>query len=144
MKQKEKLFQKQDILQWRVNTEDQIEAERVKRDPSKAFQYILPDTTKEVEGLKDEAEYFTNQAYREVKRVALNDYEMARENFVNMGEMMMRLIYQMNIGWQEFLGFYTGLNQQRKEYDEKFAENRGIGEEVEDPNDPAEDRKSVV
>lgn len=25
----------------------------------------------------------------------MNDYEMARENFVNMGEMMMRLIYQV-------------------------------------------------
>jgi hypothetical protein len=25
----------------------------------------------------------------------MNDYDMARENFVNMGEMMMRLIYQV-------------------------------------------------
>jgi hypothetical protein len=48
------------VLAWRVNTEDQLEAERVKRDPSKAFQFILPDTTKEVESLREEAEYFTN------------------------------------------------------------------------------------
>ena len=27
----------------------------------------------------------------------MNDYDMARENFVNMGEMMMRLIYQVRI-----------------------------------------------
>lgn len=46
---------------------------------------------------------------------------------------MMRLIYQMSIGWQEFLGFYTGLNQTRKEFDEKFQEQRGIGEETDDP-----------
>ena len=39
----------------------------------------------------------------------------------------------MNIGWQEFLAFYTGLNIQRKKYDEKFQEEKGIGEEVEDP-----------
>lgn len=45
--------------------------------------------------MKEEAEYFTNQNFREVKRVAMNDYDMARENFVNMGEMMMRLIYQV-------------------------------------------------
>lgn len=50
----------------------------------------------------------------------MNDYDMARENFVNMGEMMMRLIYQMSIGWNEFLGFYTSLNDVRKEFDEKF------------------------
>ena len=43
MKQKEKLFSKQDILAWRVGTEDQIEAERVKRDPSKAYKFILPE-----------------------------------------------------------------------------------------------------
>ena len=30
-------------MQWRVNTEDQIEAERVKRDPKEAFKFILPD-----------------------------------------------------------------------------------------------------
>jgi hypothetical protein len=42
-KTKEKLFQKQDVLAWRVNTEDQIEAERVKRDPVQAFKFILPD-----------------------------------------------------------------------------------------------------
>ena len=50
--------------------------------------------------LKEEAEYFTNQNFREVKRVAMNDYDMARENFVNMGEMMMRLIYQVRDYWQ--------------------------------------------
>jgi hypothetical protein len=56
-------------------------------------------TTKEVELLKEEAEYFTNQCFKEVKRVVMSDYDLARENFVNMGEMMMRLIYQSNIGW---------------------------------------------
>jgi hypothetical protein len=45
MKQKEKLFQKQDILAWKVGTEDQIEAERIKRDPSKAYKFILPEVT---------------------------------------------------------------------------------------------------
>lgn len=46
--------------------------------------------------MREEAEYFTNQVFREVKRTAMNDYDMARENFVNMGEMMMRLIYQVS------------------------------------------------
>lgn len=46
----------------------------------------------------------------------------------------------MNIGWQEFLSFYTGLNVARKKYDEKFQEERGIGEEVDDPqNSSSED-----
>lgn len=45
----------------------------------------------------------------------------------------------MNIGWQEFLGFYTGLNVVRKQYDEKFTEQKGIGEEIEDPNNSDEE-----
>lgn len=35
----------------------------------------------------------------------------------------------MNIGWQEFLSYYTGLNVNRKKYDEKFTEIKAIGEE---------------
>lgn len=49
MKQKAKLFKKQDVLAWRVDTENRIKAEQVKNDPSLAYQYILPETTKEVE-----------------------------------------------------------------------------------------------
>jgi hypothetical protein len=56
-----------------------------------------------VETLREEAEYFTNQVYREVKRTVMNDYDMARENFVNMGEMMMRLIYQVTFTYLTIL-----------------------------------------
>ncbi len=88
--------------------------------------------TKEVEQKKEEWEFFTNQAYKEIKRVTMMNYEMGREQFVNLGEMMLRMIYQMNIGWQEFLSYYTGMNAERKQYDEKFMEERGILEEGED------------
>lgn len=56
-----------------------------------------------MENLREEAEYFTNQVYREVKRTVMNDYDMARENFVNMGEMMMRLIYQVSFSYLTIL-----------------------------------------
>jgi hypothetical protein len=45
----------------------------------------------------------------------------------------------MNIGWQEFLAFYTGLNVHRKKFDAKFQEDKGIGEEVEDPEGDSSD-----
>ena len=67
------------------------------------------------------------------------DYDLARENFVDMGEMMMRMIYQMNIGWQEFLSFYTNLNLVRKQYDERFQEEKRIGEEIPDPDESSSD-----
>ena len=31
------------------------------------------------------------------------NYDLARENFVDMGEIQIRTIYDMNIKWQEFL-----------------------------------------
>lgn len=48
-----------------------------------------------MEAVKDEVEYFTNQCYKEVKRVMMMDYDLARENFIDMGEMMLRMIYQV-------------------------------------------------
>lgn len=60
------------------------------------------------------------------------NYDMGREVCVNVGEMLLRIIYQMNLGWQEFLQYYTGTNTDRKAYDEKFFEERGIFEEAED------------
>jgi hypothetical protein len=41
----------------------------------------------------------------------------------------------MNIKWQEFLSFYTGLNTERKTYDRKFEEEHKIGEELEDEDE---------
>jgi len=31
------------------------------------------------------------------------------------------------------MSFYTGINKKRKEFDEKFEEENGIGEELEEP-----------
>ena len=39
----------------------------------------------------------------------------------------------MNLKWQEFLSFYTGINKKRKDFDDQFQQENGIGEEKEDP-----------
>ena len=49
-----------------------------------------------MEALKEEVEYFTNQCYKEVRRVLMMDYDLAKDNFVDMGEMMMRIIHQVS------------------------------------------------
>jgi hypothetical protein len=46
----------------------------------------------------------------------------------------------MNIKWQEFLIFYTSLNEERRKYDDKFEQLTGIGEELENPDLPLVDR----
>jgi hypothetical protein len=46
--------------------------------------------------LKEEAEYFTNQSFKEIRRVTMIDYEQARDSFVDMSEMMLRFIYEVS------------------------------------------------
>ena len=63
------------------------------------------------------------------------DYAMAREHFVDFGEQMHRHIYDVNLGWGQFLDFYSDLNNARKESDEKYIERNYIGEEIPEPEE---------
>lgn len=63
------------------------------------------------------------------------DYAMAREHFVDFGEQMHRHIYDVNLGWGQFLDFYSDLNNARKESDEKYVERNYIGEEIPEPEE---------
>ena len=63
------------------------------------------------------------------------DYAMGREHFVDMGEQMHRHIYDVNLGWGQFLDFYSDLNNARKESDEKYVERNYIGEEIPEPEE---------
>ena len=49
---------------------------------------MLPQESNEVQTKKDEWEFIANQCYKEIKRVTMMNYEMAREIFVNIGEMI--------------------------------------------------------
>jgi len=81
---------------------------------------MLPKATKELDKLREEAEYFTNQVYREVKRTFAIDYEIARGTSINLGEMLLRLTYQISNGWQDILSRYTVLNEERRLEDERL------------------------
>lgn len=96
---------------------------------------MLPKETKKVEYLAEESAYFTNQVWKESRRVIMLDYAMGREHFVDMGEQMHRHIYEVNLAWGQFLDFYTDLNNARKEKDDNYAEENHIGEEVIEPDD---------
>jgi len=48
---------------------------------------------------------------------------------------MHRHIYDVNLGWGQFLDFYSDLNNARKESDEKYVEKNYIGEEIPEPDE---------
>jgi hypothetical protein len=61
---------------------------------------MLPYETKLVDKLKEESEYFTTQVYREVRRSFSIDYELLRGDAVNIGEMLLKLSFDLNTSWQ--------------------------------------------
>ena len=100
-----------------------------------AFEFMLPNATKQVNYLAEESAFFTAQAYKEARRVTMINYSMARENMVDLGEQMHRHIYEMTLNWGHFLDFYSDLNNARKEKDEDYVEKSFIGEEVMEPDE---------
>jgi len=48
---------------------------------------------------------------------------------------MHRHIYDVNLGWGQFLDFYSDLSNARKENDEKYVERNYIGEEIPEPDE---------
>lgn len=98
---------------------------------------MLPNATRQVNYLQEESSYFTSQCFKEARRVVMVDYTMAREHFVDMGEQMHRHIYDVNLGWGQFLDFYSDLNNARKESDDAYVENNHIGEEIAEPDEQA-------
>jgi hypothetical protein len=103
---------------------------------------MLPNASRGIDTLREEAEFFTNQVYREVKRTFAIDYEMARGTTINLGEMLLRLTYQISNGWLDILSRYSNMNEDRRMEDERAllaAANKkldeldiGFGEDMKD------------
>lgn len=85
-KRKEKLFKKKDVTEWGVSSEHLRAAMDSLNDAETAFSYMLPNASKQVNYLGEESAFFTSQVYKEVRRVTMIDYTMAREHFLDMGE----------------------------------------------------------
>lgn len=45
--------------------------------------------------MREEYEYFMNQTFKEIKRISMMNYDIAREIFVDLGEMNLRSIYDV-------------------------------------------------
>lgn len=135
IKNKQKLFKEKDVSKWEVKEEKLRKAQDTINDQEAAYKIMLPKETKKVEYLAEESAYFTNQVWKEARRVIMLDYAMGREHFVDMGEQMHRHIYEVNLAWGQMLDFYTDLNNARKEKDDNYAEENHIGEEVIEPDD---------
>lgn len=87
---KERLFKSKDINRWGINqvldNTKLTEAfrEELFKNKDKAFQFILPKETKELELKREELGFFTNQCWEEIKRVSRDNGALLREQFMEM------------------------------------------------------------
>lgn len=91
---KQNLFKRGDVKLWHVDDDKMAEALNARGDFEAAKGLMLPQESSEVQTKKDEWEFMANQCYREIKRVTMMNYEMAREIFVNVGEMVTTSVRQ--------------------------------------------------
>jgi len=129
-KNKERLFRRQNVQEWGCPPDKMQEAMRSLGDAEKAFTYMLPNSTRQVNYLEEESAFFTSQVYKEVRRCTMLDYALAREHFVDCGEQMHRHFHDVTQAWGNFLDYYSDLNKSRKEKDETYVEAMHIGEEL--------------
>jgi hypothetical protein len=129
------LFKEKNVAKWGIPAEDTRRAVDSINDAEGAFSIMLPTETRKLEYLSEESAYFTNQVYKEARRIVMQDYVIGRWHFVDLGEQMHRHIYEMNLSWGQMLDFYTDLNNARKEKDDKYVEDNHIGEEIIEPDE---------
>lgn len=85
-RRKERLFRRKDVTEWGVPSAQLREAMDTLNDAEAAFEYMLPNATRQVNYLGEESAFFTSQAHKEARRVTMINYTMGREHLVDMGE----------------------------------------------------------
>ena len=121
-KRKERLFRRKDVTEWGCSSDQLRPAMDTLNDAERAFGYMLPNASKQVNYLSEESAFFTSQCYKETRRTTMINYTMAREHFIDMGEQVHKHIYDINLAWGQFLDFYSDLNNARKAHEDTFVE----------------------
>lgn len=81
---KEKLFKSRDLYKWggfKDNLELQKLQDMLLNNKEKAFGYMMPKETAEVEHKREEYFFYSNQCWDEVRRVSFDNAENLKEHF---------------------------------------------------------------
>lgn len=87
---KEKLFKLRDVTKW-GGFKDNAEMVRLKdellKDQEAAFDYMLPKETLELEQKRQEACFYSNQCWDEIRRVSKDNSVLLTEHFKDIGNL---------------------------------------------------------
>eukprot|EP00349_Pseudokeronopsis_sp_Brazil_P001362 CAMPEP_0202960008 /NCGR_PEP_ID=MMETSP1396-20130829/4192_1 /ASSEMBLY_ACC=CAM_ASM_000872 /TAXON_ID= /ORGANISM="Pseudokeronopsis sp., Strain Brazil" /LENGTH=117 /DNA_ID=CAMNT_0049678959 /DNA_START=1308 /DNA_END=1657 /DNA_ORIENTATION=+ len=73
----------------------------------KAFQFILPKESMELDLKREELAFFTNQCWEEIKRVGFDNGKLLREHFRNMAQIQCSNLNKNHIMWADFLSHFS-------------------------------------
>lgn len=81
------MLKSKDLSKWggfNDNLEQQKMRDELLADKDKAFTYMLPQETKQLEEKREELAFYTNQCWEETRRVGRDNGKLIREHFREM------------------------------------------------------------
>ena len=107
---KERLFRAQDVTRWGFEgAQDELirrQAELLK-DKDKAFKYMLSKESQDLEYLREELFYYSNQCLGEVRRVGNDNGTLLTDHFITMSQIQCAYINQHHVMWADFLSHFS-------------------------------------
>ena len=109
---KERLFRAQDVTRWGFEgAQDELirrQAELLK-DKDKAFKYMLSKESQDLEYLREELFYYSNQCLGEVRRVGNDNGTLLTDHFITMSQIQCAYINQHHVMWADFLSHFSAI-----------------------------------
>ena len=99
IERKEKLFKSQDISRWGFegNQDDLIRRkEELFLDKEKAFRFMLTKDSQELEYVREELFFYSNQCLSEVRRVGQDNGLLLTDHFITMSQIQCAYINQVS------------------------------------------------
>jgi hypothetical protein len=86
---KEKLFKSKDLSKWgafppeNAHLQEKLKDELL-RNKEKAFNYMMPKETNDLDEKREELSFFTNQCWEEIRRTGTDNGKLLRDHFKEM------------------------------------------------------------
>ena len=133
---KDKLFQTQDITKWCFEgPQDEMIRRRdeLVKNKQKAFRFMMTKETQELEYLREEYFFYSNQCLSEVRRIGHDNGQLLSDHFVTMSQIMCTYINQHHGNWADFLNRFSEVGGENSNMSQQPLRNPNLNQEKFEP-----------
>ena len=76
-------------------------------DKDKAFKFMLTEETRQLEEMRQELSFYTNQCLHEARRISADNAEIFRDHFVTQSSLQVTYINQFHAVWADFMSHFA-------------------------------------